>query len=73
MTIFRSKIANDCSLPLKKTALLFNELNDKNCSTVTEAAKLQPVFKQGHVEVQFTVYGWVKLKTSVKLASQVFN
>ena len=57
MSIFRSKIGNDCSSPQKKTALLFNELNDKNCSTVTEAAKLQTVFKQGHVEVQFRVYG----------------
>ena len=37
--------------------LLFNELNDKSCSTVTEAAKLQEAFKQGHVEVQFRIYG----------------
>ena len=33
----------------KQLSLLFNEVKDRSCSTVIEAAKLQPVFKQGHV------------------------
>ena len=41
----------------KQLSLLFNELNNKSCFTATVAAKLQAAFKQGHVEVQFRVYG----------------
>ena len=41
----------------KQLSLLFNELNDKSCSTVTVASKLREVFKEGHIEVQFRVYG----------------
>ena len=48
----------------KQLSLLFNELNDKSCSTVTVASKLREVFKEGHIEVQFRVYSTIHLASS---------